>query len=156
MGGVKLPTAVKLLRGERHRSQLNFREPQLPPADLIQPPLGLTREAGEEWGRIAPILIKAGVITQGDEKILIHYCECWARLWESEQLVRKHGILAQNSRGEWKQTEAIRTHSRLAEDFRRAAVELGLTPASRARVVTAQVNEQYATLARERPARKLP
>jgi phage terminase small subunit len=59
------PKAVKLLRGERRPSRVNYREPQAPfgvgpPPDHLSPP------AQQVWSELRPALERAGVVTTLD------------------------------------------------------------------------------------------
>jgi P27 family predicted phage terminase small subunit len=98
-----LPTAVKELRGNPSRRDLNEQEPQ---ADRGRPeiPPGLSEVAKAEWESIVPKLEQLGVLSRIDGKALAAYCHAFARWWEAEKQVEHYGLLLEepilNSEGE--------------------------------------------------------
>lgn len=108
------PTALKIIRGNPGKRPINGREPKPPVAALICPE-HLSPIAAIEWARIVPILVDLGVATTADRSVLIAYCELYAEMVE-RSTARKE-----------QRTAAI-------AQLRACMVELGLTPAARAKM----------------------
>lgn len=105
------PTALKLLEGTR-ADRINRDEPTLPKGD-IEPPDWLDDLDGygiDHWNELAPMLSKAGLLTEGDRPALALLCRAYARL-RLDPLDDKANDL-----------------------YRRMLVEFGLTPSSRSRI----------------------
>lgn len=66
------PTALKLVRGTR-KDRVNQSEP-IPPDGEVRPPEYLTEDALTIWNRLAPSLIKRGVLTPWDIDSFAAYC----------------------------------------------------------------------------------
>lgn len=108
----RIPTTLKLLRGNPGRRPLPKNEPQ--PAVGAQPPPWLSEVARYEWLRKAPMLEALGVLTVADEDALATYCELFAAF-------QNH---AQDGN----------TSSRVAGEMRQYLAKFGMTPADRSRV----------------------
>ena len=68
------PTALKLAKGERRPSRVNYDEPVLPVARGTDPPAGLEGAGLREWLRIASQLVDAGVLKDPDLPAMEDYC----------------------------------------------------------------------------------
>jgi phage terminase small subunit len=68
------PTALKLAKGERRPSRVNYDEPVLPVARGTDPPEGLIGAGLREWLRIASMLVEAGVLKDPDLPAMEDYC----------------------------------------------------------------------------------
>lgn len=108
----RIPTTLKLLRGNPGRRPLPKDEPQ--PALGAKPPAWLSEVARREWDRKAPMLEKLGVLTEADEDALATYCELFAAF----QYHAKCG----------------NTSARTAGEMRQYLAKFGMTPADRSRV----------------------
>ena len=108
------PTAMKKLSGNAGRRPMTINEP-MPPLGAPDCPVWLTGDALEEWNRIVPALTLLGMLTSVDNSVLVGHCvtygEIVATVKAGEPL--KPGLLGQ---------------------MRGFAVELGLTPAARAKL----------------------
>lgn len=120
------PTAIKNLSGNAGRRPMTVNEP-MPPIGAPACPVWLTGDALEEWHRIVPALDRLGMLTSVDGAVLIGHCvtfgEIAATVKAGEPL--KASLLGQ---------------------MRSFAVELGLTPAARAKLSIAppKPEDQYA------------
>lgn len=115
-GSKPKPTALKALAGNPGKRPLPENEPKLPKSDWKAPDY-LLGDALAEWDRVVPILNACKVLTDGDLQTVVAYCLC---VGEIAELARAR--------------EPIRSVT--FSQFRSLASELGLTPASRARVQT--------------------
>jgi phage terminase small subunit len=82
-GRKPLPTAIRLARGTR-TARVNGSEPVYGPA-VGDPPADLGRFGMEKWNELAPILLKAGVLTVADRTALETLCRCW-EAWRVDPL----------------------------------------------------------------------
>lgn len=70
------PTVLKIISGNPGKRPLNLAEPELPAAPL-DPPAYLKGNALFEWHRLAPDLVKAGILTVADVSAFAAYCEAY-------------------------------------------------------------------------------
>ena len=108
------PTALKLLAGNPGKRPFTPNEP-MPPGHPPVCPVWLRGPALEEWNRIVPILSKLGVLTSVDNSVLVGYVTTYGEVVDTYKAYRplKPALLGQ---------------------MRAFAVELGLTPAARAKL----------------------
>lgn len=132
------PTALKLAKGERRPSRVNYEEPQLPAvqAAALAPPTGLEGAGLAEWQRVAPLLSTAGVLKDTDLVALEDYCRTLTELRRFEGKARKAGPELSIAKGYAGMAIKLRAQ---ANTLRR---ELGLTPSSRAGVKGSQPQEE--------------
>ena len=146
-GRPRLPTALKIARGETRPSRHNTAEPQLSPPERIDPPDGLRGPGLKEWLRVAPLLLEAGVLTEPDMPALEDYCRRMTDLRACEreaELLRKLLARVDKQKGDVDLDDLLRlmrgidtTEKRLislqsqVNTLRR---ELGATPSSRSGV----------------------
>lgn len=137
-----LPTAVKKLRGNPGKRALNAAEPA-PPVGVPQMPKGLGKVAAAEWRSIVPDLIQLGVLTKVDGKALAAYCHAFARWFQAEREVERHGIIVEEPillMGEetgfvrLKKNPACNVSETAMKIMKSFLVEFGMTPAARSRV----------------------
>ena len=126
------PTAIRELRGDR-ADRMPQAEPQ-PAAGIPAPPVELSALAREEWGRIAPILDRARVLTEADGAALALYCETFAQWVDTGRRVKRQGMLLPTAAGGLKLNPLVAVNSKARADAARLLAEFGLTPSSRTRV----------------------
>lgn len=102
------PTALKILDGTR-KDRINDDEPVVPVGSL-EPPDWLLKTARDHWLELAPVLARAGLLTDADRHSLALLCESFGRF--------RHDP----------------TDNRARELYRKLCVEFGLTPSSRSRL----------------------
>jgi P27 family predicted phage terminase small subunit len=136
------PTKLKVLTGNPGRRPLNSSEPE-PDPGIPAMAAGLTDAAQAEWNRIAPILLKLGVLTIVDGSELAAYCQSYARWLQAEACLDEHGLLVEepvtNRAGDvvghrLKKNPAATIASDMKKAVRAFASDFGLSPASRTRV----------------------
>lgn len=127
------PTAGKVLRGTFRADRANAREPR-PQRGAPQPPKHLSGDSLREWERLVGELDAMKVLTTADRGILEVAASSWAEWRQAERAIARHGLLVRGAKGGRVRNpaQAIRREARLA--YQRALIELGLTPAARARV----------------------
>ena len=131
-GPAARPTALKVVAGER-RDRINTAEPVVPPGEVIAPDW-LSDDARREWDRLAPTLIRMGVLTSIDRDALAVYCEAVAHYEQAVTLVDKSAVLIRGTRGLVK-NPAMQVARDQAAIIRAYARELGLTPSARSEMV---------------------
>lgn len=121
------PTAQKRLEGNPGQRRLNDAEP-IPGLDLPEPPAWLMTDARKEWFRVAPDLIRMGVLTGDDWTNFAAYCQTWARLCNLERRMKRATFEERHDR------KIVTTFRDYLMQLRSLGSEFGLTPASRTRL----------------------
>jgi P27 family predicted phage terminase small subunit len=131
-GPAPRPTALKVLSGDRP-DRVNRAEPQVPAGEIEAPPW-LGGQARDEWDRLAPVLIRMGVLTVIDVDSLGVYCEALAHYQQAARLVDQSAVLIGGQRGLVKNPamQVIRDQAAIIRAFAR---EFGLTPSARSEMV---------------------
>lgn len=128
------PTALCRANGNPGKRGYNAAEPDLP-SGMPDCPLHLSDAATVEWHRIATYLHDAGVLTLVDRAALATYCQSYGRWVEAEEKLRDTPLLFKTPSGYIQQSPWLGIANRQMELMGRYMAELGLTPASRSRVV---------------------
>ena len=71
-------------------------KPSKPTSGTVHPPDFLSPEAREEWKRVAPTLVKRGILKPTDRAALASYCQAYARLAEAERIIERDGQIIQD------------------------------------------------------------
>ena len=114
-GPAPKPTAIKKLQGNAGRRELNENEPEYnTPQVLPDPPEVLVGDkyARKEWKVLGNILLKVGVLTEGDYQALAVYCKLHSRWYQAEQLVREKGLTTFSAKG----GVVVRPEVKIAQD----------------------------------------
>jgi P27 family predicted phage terminase small subunit len=129
------PTAIKEMEGNPGKRPLNKSEPK--PGRLTRVPAcpdflkGLART---QWKKMAPQLMKLGVLTNIDLDALARYCSIYKRWREAEIKVAELGTVIRTSNGNLVQNPYLAVVNRMNEQLNSLAAEFGLTPSSRSKV----------------------
>jgi P27 family predicted phage terminase small subunit len=115
------------------------------PASAPRMPGHLTPEARKEWKRVLPMLLERGSMTDGDAAALSMYVEIFARWVAAKKDVEENGLTITTTvldkNGEAVSSRKVNPALRVAQDceksLRASLRELGLTPASRTKVLPA-------------------
>jgi len=119
------PTKLRVMRGNPAKRPLPVGEPA--PAQLEQlpePPAILGTAAEREWRRLAPELMRLGLLTVVDLAMFTGYCQTFGRWYEAEEMIKQSGTPAF-----W-----LRIAESASKEMRQYASEFGLSPASRTRL----------------------
>lgn len=133
MGGPKIPTQINRLRGgikHTHRSE-NKNEPELP-VGIPECPPHVCPLGQKEWQRIAPILLQARLLTEGDLAVMTAYCHSFGQWLESIELCREMGPVQLGAGGVPQVSPYVRYQKDAFATWMKCATQLGLTPSSRA------------------------
>jgi P27 family predicted phage terminase small subunit len=123
------PTALKLVKGER-ADRINFDEP-VPRQRDVTCPSWVSPMARALWGRLAPDLIDAGVLTWWDREAFASMCEWYGTYRKAAADVQKRGTLVKGYRGSQVKNPSLQVARDAWDAFSRAAGKFGLTPADR-------------------------
>lgn len=126
------PTNLKLLQGNPGKRELNKNEPKFPSSEeLLKPPAYLSKYAKKEWKRIAPLLLKNGLLTEADVSALAAYCQAYHKWIESEKLIRTYGYTDVTDKGNVIQRPEVGIANKSMDEMLKFGREFGLTPSSR-------------------------
>lgn len=138
-----LPTEVKKAQGTYQSCRAPGGKPanemRFPVARLV-PPEWLDFEGVEEWNRIVPHLDRVKVLTEPDLIALASYCASAALAINATRQYQRDGLMKTLAKG----GASVRPHPliKVAAEARaqclRFAIEFGLTPAARSRVLADQ------------------
>lgn len=130
-GPSKLPTQIKLLRGETRPERLNRNAPKPQGSEPLMP-AGMSRPAQRVWRRQTRAMALTGVLTVVDSDALRAYCDAVARYEQAEKQYRELGPLVPGARaGEMVKNplhQVVRDNAALIRLFAR---ELGFVPGAR-------------------------
>ena len=137
-GRKPLPTAIKVLEGDRGKGRrpINEHEPT-PPKENIKCPSWLLPDAKKEWKRLAPALISMGVLTMADITAFEGYCQAYARWKEAEEFITQHGSIFKTPSGYVQQVPQVSIAQQNLKIMQSFCSDFGLTPATRSRIVAA-------------------
>jgi P27 family predicted phage terminase small subunit len=139
------PSHLRLLQGNVQRRPVPMDEPQ--PLQLLDapPPLAFIEAyAKEEWERLAPELVRMGLMTLVDSAPFAAYCVAFARWRTAEEALARmadkdpvmRGLIVRSKAGTAMENPLVYTSRRAAQEMLRFASEFGFTPAARARIHT--------------------
>ena len=144
MAGRKpVPDALKLLRGNPGKRPISKRTPN---PRRIEPPMPsfLDKDARREWRRVAPVLVRLGVLTEADGMVFAGYCELVSGLAQVNRALKKckNKMLTEKitvdmdggSHVEVKQNPLMVMKRQLLQQIRPYCTEFGMTPSSRAKI----------------------
>jgi P27 family predicted phage terminase small subunit len=148
-GFAPAPKAVKLAKGERRPSRVNYEEPELPPPSSLAAPIGLDGAGKKEWDRQVALLSDRGVLTDSDLVAFEDYCRALSELRRFEVKARKAGPELAIAKGY--QGVVIKLRAQVNQ----LRQQCGLTPSSRSGVKASRKSSGPANPA-ERYLRALP
>jgi P27 family predicted phage terminase small subunit len=139
------PTAQKRFEGNPGHRPLPPNEPVPPstPSTFLGIPEELTGDAraSAEWVRLAPMLQRVRVVTDADRSALIACCVEWSRYVEAVGKIATLGMVVKAPSGYPIQNPYLPIATKALAGCTKLWQELGLTPASRARVKEAVPGE---------------
>ena len=139
------PTALKVLRGNRSKEDLDERMKHEPDPDPVcpnqEPPEYLEGESLKKWNEVFPIAQRMRVMTEADVETLGRYCELWSQWLSCLKRIRKDGLYQAYYEINKKTGEKVlkchqvapwASESKAASDkLLRLEQEFGFTPSSR-------------------------
>lgn len=127
------PTAIRLLKDERHQDRLNHHEP-VPVAEMPEPPSEMAAPVAEVWTRAVLALADMGLARGADADVLRCYVEA---VWTHQRacaILRQSGVLVQGTSGNLITNPALRVQRDAATTIRMFAAEFGFSPSARTRI----------------------
>jgi P27 family predicted phage terminase small subunit len=135
MGAPIVPTKLKLLRGNPSRVPI---QPEPEPrafGSIPEPPDHLDAEAAAEWRKLAPELVRIGLLTLADVTGFGAYCQLVGRWIKAERALNGQELVIATEDGtSTKVNPLVHVASAAARDLLSAAAQFGMTPAGRARL----------------------
>jgi P27 family predicted phage terminase small subunit len=129
------PRVLKLLMNNPGRRPLNPQEPQPAVVPETQaPPDWLDASAQGEWRRLAPMLVRQGVLTEMDLDALTAYCVAWSTWKDATQKIRTFGMVIKTKTGYPITSPYIPIANKAMATMKALMTEFGMTPSSRNRV----------------------
>jgi len=136
-----------------------------PPVEIPDAPRTLSKDARDEWDRIAPHLAKLGLVSQIDRAALAAYCTAWGdytwaerRIAELNKAAKKTGDKTGDPGRVWdtpsgyKQISVpLQIRNRAMEMMAKFLNEFGMSPAARTRVTPSDTAAQSSLPGFEKP-----
>ena len=139
-GPKPIPTALKKLAGNPGKRALPENEPQYE-VEIPDCPEHLDEVAKAEWERMAKAMHAAGVLTKADRAVMAAYCESWSLYVRASVDVQTYGtVLVSPKSGLPFASPHLNVMTTAMKQLRAYAVELGLSPSSRAGVTAVGVD----------------
>jgi P27 family predicted phage terminase small subunit len=139
-GPAPKPTVLRVLHGDR-KDRINQGEPQ-PSGGEVVPTEELEGAARRAWDRIAPDLVRQGVLTAWDAQAFTTYCQMIAHYQEASRCLEAEGMTARGAAGGvikspyWQiMRDAVAVMTTIGGRF-------GLTPSDRAQLSLGDKGEQ--------------
>lgn len=132
-GPAPAPTKLKELRGNPGKRVLNANEPQ-PRVAKVTCPRWLPLVAKREWRRVAPELVRLGLLTVADRAALAAYCEAWAEAIMAHETLQRDGYTFTTAKGYTGVHPMVAIKNKALLRMRAFASEFGLTPSARSRL----------------------
>ena len=139
----KLPTHLKLLRGNPGKRAIRPEPEPAAPDKPRDPPEFLSEDAKNEWWRVTPELHALGLLTALDLMPLAAYCEAYSRWVTAERVLAQmaagdacfNGLTG--SSGSQPTNPLVKIARNAAADMLHFAGEFGLTPRARTHLTAA-------------------
>lgn len=129
------PTALRQLQGNPGKRPLPKGEARPEVKGRVpSAPRWLGEEARREWRRIAPLLHRAGLLTEVDVVALGMMCEALAVYHQAKEAMGNEGLIVVSDKGNSYQHPALGILNSARSDILRWAREFGMTPAARSRI----------------------
>lgn len=125
------PTALRVLHGDRP-DRINDDEP-MPAEGEVTAPEDLSDDARAVWDRLAPDLIRVGVLTPWDVDAFRITCEALARYQQATRLVNGSALLVQGPNG-FVKNPALVVQREAETTFAQYGARFGLTPSDRSQL----------------------
>ena len=125
------PTALKVLQGNPGRRPINKREPK--PRKSVRCPGWLSPKAKAEWQRLAPELLRLGLLTMVDQSAFAMFCTAVAEVQLAQENIRGNGRTYQVD-DLMKPNPAVGQLKAFMQEARAWGALFGLTPADRSRL----------------------
>lgn len=137
MARPRKPSHLKLIAGTEKQCRVNEDEPR-PPVEIPPVPPQFGAKARSAWDRVAPILVRMGVLTAMDALALEQMCETYAVIRHCQAVLLEYGDLTYESGKDGACMRRAHPEVAILADadrrFRAYLNDFGMTPASRSKV----------------------
>ncbi len=130
----------RILDGNPSKRPMKGQSPQ-PRGDTPICPEWLSPEAKSEWERVAPELIRLGLLTNLDMITFAGYCVSCSRWRRAQEVLISQGTVYVTLKGKIETRPEVMIAKIAGEQMNAFAAEFGLTPASRLRMRLPQSDE---------------
>jgi P27 family predicted phage terminase small subunit len=120
--------------------------PLLP--ETVPPPAGLDAAAAKEWRRLAPLLVRAGLLTELDQDALMLLCDAASQARAAQIQLRRSGLVIKSPNGYPMPSPWLAIERRASATMRALLADFGMSPATRASVTAAAAPPAANPLAR--------
>ncbi len=120
-----------------------------------QAPKHLGAAAREEWQRLAPIMVRQGLLRQLDLAAFEQRCEVYSRWRKAKAVVARKGLTYEHN-GLYRKRPEVQIMAECERLMRQFDSEYGLTPAARARVKHVSDGQEDLPFDRPAPAQPQP
>ena len=134
MGNRPVPTALKRITGNPGRRPLNDKEPTSPLLTAT-PPEWITGTALDFWKELVKVLIPMGHLTEADQSNVVALAFALAQLKEAYLGIQTDGYVIETEYGP-KASPYVGVMDKAQKQVKSLLCELGMTPASRTKVVS--------------------
>ena len=140
-GPAPKPTVIEEAEGRPGKRALNGAEPEF---DRVIPdcPDHLSGEARKHWDYLAPILLRAQLLTEADQISLANLCQAYATMAAAQKLLNRSQIIFQTPSGYVQQSPLFSVITTSMELINKLCREFGLTPSSRSRLNVGRVEKE--------------
>lgn len=147
-GPAAKPTQLKMIQGNPGKRQLN-NDVKFSASDKVPEPLKhLDKIAKKEWKRLAPVVFKVGLLTEGDLAAFGSYCSAYSTWYHAEKnlqaaMSENGGVMTfVTDKGYQQQIPEVGIVNQARLNMVKIAREFGLTPSSRSGITAAEKDEE--------------
>jgi P27 family predicted phage terminase small subunit len=156
VGRKAIPIELQLINGNKNRltkreieARRSAEQRLKPKADRLRPPSWLSPLAKREFRRIVKEMEGLDVLTNIDVDALALYCDAYAAYVDCTRIIEAEGLMVEytNKAAETNKVPhpLLTKKKQLAEQMKALATEMGLTPASRAKLAMPRQEEKEPT-----------
>lgn len=128
MGRLPEPNKLRVVKGKAAR------DVPTPVPVLLEPPDDLKGDGRELWARVAPELERLGLLSGLDRSALEAMCVAYGQWRQAVRELDGMPLVVETERG-WRKNPLTTVARAASDEMRQWAVQLGLTPAARLRMV---------------------
>lgn len=88
-------------------------------------PRWIDEDAKKEWRRLAPVLIKDGLLNEKTYNSLVTYCQEWSRYQKQQIFINDKGAVMKDGKGGIKEIPQVAIAYKALRAMHRAAKEIG-------------------------------
>ena len=129
------PTHLKVLHGTFRKDRAAKHEPQ--PSGTAVCPSWLDSTAKAEWRRLAPELIRLGLLTSVDRDAFAAYCQCVTKWRQAQSDIETNGLILTTPKGFRQKNPAVTICFEALSQMRAYSSLFGLSPSDRSKLSVA-------------------